>query len=109
MKKTKKKILRTDILVGLTKDKKLINNSASPDELLSVISYLMSHAANTVSEYILKYNDDGKYDKLTKNDLLHKMMSAAQMYDLIEAGYTADEAGKIVGIPGAVSHEIPED
>ncbi len=93
-----------ELLLGITKDMKILNNTTSPDEALGIISYLTYNIIRMISSYTESVND-GTYEEkdielpiMKYNDLRDQVTKMMDTYNLTYSGFTAEEAFDIMGM-----------
>lgn len=100
-----------EVIFGVNDKYQVINTTESPDEMLSMCSFLMHITIDTIYQY--SKNQCGPDDEpLDKRELREKLISAESLYNLTDAGMTPEEAMDVLKFKGKVyevSKENTED
>lgn len=91
-----------DITYAITKNRMILNQSVSPDELVSVASFMLHDIVKIVAEYSEKMDEE----PIPPSRIMEKIVDVARAYALIETGMKPEEALEVIGInpKSAVPH-----
>lgn len=92
------------VLLGTTRDFTIVNKTDSPDEMFSLMVYML----NNTMETIIAYEENievPQEERVDKSELMDRAQSIIHTYSLINAGMTLEEAEDVTKMKGTV-HEV---
>ena len=76
-------IKKDNLLIAVTKDYHIIDNSISASNLMSLVTFLLHDSASKIAEF---YKNNSEFGNMTREQLIEQMTSATQAYVLSESG-----------------------
>ena len=87
-------IKKDDLLIAVTKDYQIINNSTDVSSLMSLITFLLHDSASKIAEF---YKNNSEYEDIKREQLIERMATATQAYVLGESGMNSKDIEDVLG------------